>query len=56
MTTKPAPQSVTVSGDSLVGFVKALPWSRFLRWGTVKVKVQDGKPTLVTVETNVKIE
>ncbi|MCJ7829159.1 MAG: hypothetical protein MUP81_05405 [Dehalococcoidia bacterium] len=36
--------------------IKAIPWDKFIEYGWVKIKISNGKPTLITVEQSDRIE
>ncbi len=41
--------------SDLAKAMRAIDWSRYLSYGTVKVQVTDGKPSMVTVERSEKL-
>ena len=36
--------------------LEKIDWQKYLEYGTVKVQIRDGRPTLATIERTVKLD
>ena len=36
--------------------IKRIDWGKFMSFGSIKLQIRDGKPSLVTIEKTVKLD
>ena len=41
---------------SLKQLLRLIDWGKYLQYGSVKVTIREGKPTLITVETTDRLD
>ena len=47
---------IDTKGLELRKYLEKIPWRDYVSYGSVKIQIRDGKPTLITIEETVKID